>query len=321
MSNLWHLPVTMNLVTSSQLQVADNVSTGYPSFIHLLLKGVGTRVENSTYGSMLCSHCNLTDTGTRQIYASKKNQTVLHSSIMFASGVLGNFLALLVLARSPASQRKTIFYRLVAGLVITDLTGTVATSPVVIAVYMNNFKWIGGDALCQYFAFMMEFAGATTVFIICAMSLERYVCIRHPYFYHTRLTPGHALNLLLVAWVAGLVLAGLPLVGVGRNILKYPQTWCFFDYYSPRVQDRIYCYLFGIFGVLSIVITFVFNAIVMYTLTRVGCKHKLLTKQTLALRVSSRRSRYAEIEMLVLLTVFTLTFGICWAPLVVSTDT
>lgn len=69
-----------------------------------------------------------------------KNHTVMVSVIMFSCGVFGNILALVALARSKKEQKQTIFYKLAASLVVTDLLGILATSPVVIATYENNFK-------------------------------------------------------------------------------------------------------------------------------------------------------------------------------------
>ena len=40
-----------------------------------------------------------------------KNHTVMVSSVMFGAGVLGNLLALVVLALSGPEQRKTLFYK------------------------------------------------------------------------------------------------------------------------------------------------------------------------------------------------------------------
>ena len=55
--------------------------------------------------------------------------------LMFSTGVLGNLVALLLLWRSRRENARSVFYRLVAGLAVTDLLGTVATSPVTILVY------------------------------------------------------------------------------------------------------------------------------------------------------------------------------------------
>lgn len=62
--------------------------------------------------------------------------------IMFATGILGNILALLVLYTSRKEAKKTVFYTLLAGLAWTDLIGQLMTSPIAIIVYANNLKWI-----------------------------------------------------------------------------------------------------------------------------------------------------------------------------------
>lgn len=59
--------------------------------------------------------------------------------LMFTTGVVGNLLALVVLVMSRRRQRKnSAFYQMVACLAITDLFGTLNTSPVVIAAYKNG---------------------------------------------------------------------------------------------------------------------------------------------------------------------------------------
>lgn len=121
-----------------------------------------------------------------------KNSTVINASLMFAFGVFGNILALIVLKRSDSDQKWMLFYRLVAGLTMTDLFGTCATTPLVIATYVNDFKWVGGVPSCKYFAFMMVYAGVATMTTVCLMSVERILCIRHLYLYYSRLNKNHA---------------------------------------------------------------------------------------------------------------------------------
>ncbi|CAG2184542.1 PTGER4 [Mytilus edulis] len=127
-----------------------------------------------------------------------RENTGLVSALMFASGVLGNMLALIVLIYSSSGHKKTIFYRLVAGLTVTDLVGTSLTSPVVIAVYASGNEWIGGKTMCYYFGYVMIFAGYATMLIICSMSVERVLCIRYPCFYRARSSPKHATIKILI---------------------------------------------------------------------------------------------------------------------------
>ncbi|KAL4235587.1 Prostaglandin E2 receptor EP4 subtype [Mactra antiquata] len=254
---------------------------------------------------------------TQAISSVKKNNSVMHASLMFTFGFLGNVLALVVLIRSPSDQKRKLFYRLVAGLTLTDLIGTTATSPFVIAAYVNDFKWVGGMSLCRYFAFMMIFAGTATTTIICIMSVERLICIRHPYLYHAQLRKKHATIFLLGAWTFAGAIASLPLIGFGEIVFHYPNTWCFFDYYTKDSVNRGFNYLFAILTLLTICVTVTCNGIVLYTL--------LITKMKGLSRKFSRDSRtfsgysrkYAECQMAVLLIGITIVFSTCYLPLMV----
>nr|KAG5700089.1 hypothetical protein BaRGS_029839 [Batillaria attramentaria] len=195
-----------------------------------------------------------------------KNRTVMINCVMFGSGVLGNLLALYVLATSSVDQRRSVFYKLVAGLAVTDLLGTIATSPVVIAVYMNNLQWVGGTPLCHYFSFAMIFAGYATMLIVCTMSVERYICVRHPYIYHTRLSGKFAKLALLGCWTVSIAIASLPLIGVGTNVKQFPYTWCFFDYLSTEPADVAFNYIYAVIALLVVIVTFVCNVSVIVTL-------------------------------------------------------
>lgn len=252
----------------------------------------------------------------RLIDSSKKNHSVINSSIMFSAGLIGNILALFVLIRSKRMQRKTIFYKLVAGLTMTDLLGTTLTSPIVIAVYMNDFKWIGGTPMCHFFGFEMIFSGYSTMLIVCMMAVERVICIKHPYYYHTRMTKMHAFVFLIGCWILAAIMGILPLVGFGNIVLKYPWTWCFFDYYTDEFVSRIFNYLFALLALLIISITVACNVTVMYTLLYTNRKQTILQAGNGETRRYSRR--YAECQMLVLLVGITVVFSTCYIPLMVS---
>lgn len=60
--------------------------------------------------------------------------------IMFALGMLGNMVALFVLWRSRRQNVHSVFYRLVAGLVVTDLFGTLTLRAAIL---------LASDLTCQ----------------------------------------------------------------------------------------------------------------------------------------------------------------------------
>ncbi|XP_045159568.2 prostaglandin E2 receptor EP4 subtype-like [Mercenaria mercenaria] len=252
-----------------------------------------------------------------QISSVKKNNSVISSSVLFTFGFLSNILALIVLKRSPSDQKRKLFYRLVAGLTMTDLIGTTATSPVVIAVYVNDFRWIGGTPLCKYFGFMMIFSGVATTTIVCIMAIERLICIRHPYLYYAQLRKKHATVFLFSAWLFSGLIASLPLIGFGEIVLQYPYTWCFFDYYTDNLAHRGFNCLFAILVLLTISVTVTCNGIVLYTLFQTKMRGISRQNSRDSRTFSGYSRRYTECQMAVLLIGITVVFSSCYLPLMI----
>ncbi|WAR22953.1 PE2R4-like protein [Mya arenaria] len=251
------------------------------------------------------------------ISSVKKHNSVVSSSIMFSFGVFGNLLAMIVLQRSPSDQKRKLFYRLVAGLTLNDLFGTVCLSPFVIATYVNDFKWIGGTLSCKYFGFMMVFAGVATSTIVCLMAIERLLCIRHPYMYYARLRKKHATFFLLGAWAFAGLIASLPLMGFGEIVLKYPYTWCFINYYTNNDVSRAYNYLFALLELCTISITVSCNGVVLYSLLKTKMRGISRKRSGDSRTFSGYSRRYTEFQMAALLIGITIVFSSCYLPLII----
>ncbi|XP_029645149.1 prostaglandin E2 receptor EP4 subtype-like [Octopus sinensis] len=271
----------------------------------------------------LTTHITISSTGSdmsnmsNEKFEEKKNHTVMVSSIMFGTGVFGNILALVSLASSKKEQRHTIFYKLAASLVVTDLLGTVATSPVVIATYNNNFKMPCGPALCSYLGFMMILAGFATQFIICTMALERYFCINHPCYYYIQPRKYYTRIALLFCWVGSSIIACLPFTGLGSIKLMDPGTWCFFDYHSKVAINMVFNFLYSILGIVTILTTVILNIAVLRKLISVRCKQTVVSSSTGKLRRIASSRRYTEIQMVVQLIMITCIFTTCYLPLMI----
>ena len=309
--------------TATSATSTDEMSTTFSSSSNNndLEEGAGEATVMMLGHLMVAGNGGSGNSSLRTISSAYKNHTVMVSCLMFGAGVLGNLLALFVLATSGAEQRKTLFYKLVAGLAVTDLLGTSATSPVVIAVYLNNFRWVGGDAMCHYFSFAMIFAGFATMLIVCAMSVERYICVRHPYVYYARLSGTKFASMtLLTCWALSLTIAILPILGVGTNVKQYPKTWCFFDYLSKDPVDVAFNYIYAIIALVCIAVTFVCNVSVIYTLVTLRARQSRLdaSESSQGKRRSRATSqRFAEVQMMIMLIGITIVFTFCFAPLMV----
>ncbi|XP_035699341.1 prostaglandin E2 receptor EP4 subtype-like [Branchiostoma floridae] len=251
---------------------------------------------------------------------------------MFTVGVLGNIIALIVLFLSRKNHKRTVFYLLVTGLAWTDLLGKIVTTPMVWAVYINNMEWLGGCYTCNYHGWSMLAAGLSSCLIVFVMAVERFIAIRHPYFYNVAVTRMKAKITLVVCWVVAILIAALPLMGLGENVMHFPGTWCFFNFYGRELTSVVYASLFvAVLGV-CILGTLFCNLSVIATLLRM--RNSILRTSSMsqsddlhktAVNVreedSPRRRRRtnvrAETQMVVLLAGVSIIFTVSWCPLMI----
>ena len=77
---------------------------------------------------------------------------------------------------------------------------------------------MGGQPLCDYFSFMMIFAGLATVLVVGCMALERFLAILHPYAYERHVAPERVKCVLAGVWVVAALISCLPLLKVGTCV-------------------------------------------------------------------------------------------------------
>ncbi|XP_017286227.2 prostaglandin E receptor 4 (subtype EP4) c [Kryptolebias marmoratus] len=252
-----------------------------------------------------------------------ESRNLVTSATMFAVGVLGNLIAIVVLCVSKKEQKETTFYTLVCGMAITDLLGTCFTSPVVIATYVSN-RWPGGTLLCHFFSFSMLFFGSAGMSILCAMAVERYLAINHAYFYSKHIDRTMARFALLVTYLANIVLCIMPSFGFGQHVKHFPGTWCFLDWRALDPLGACYSFLYGGVMLLLIAVTVLCNLAVCRSL--VGMNQRTGIVRTELCEQSGSRRRFprlhsvtsaAEVQMFWLLVFMTIVFLVCSIPLVV----
>lgn len=254
-----------------------------------------------------------------------ESKSLVISATMFAVGVLGNLIAIVVLCISKKEQKETTFYTLVCGMAITDLLGTCFTSPVVIATYVAS-RWPGGALLCHFFSFSMLFFGSAGMSILCAMAVERYLAINHAYFYSQYIDRTMARFALLATYLANIVLCIMPSFGFGQHVRHFPGTWCFLDWRATDPLGACYSFLYGGVMLVLIAVTVLCNLAVCRSL--VGMNQRAGIVRTELCEQGGSRRRFprlpsvtpaAEIQMFWLLVFMTIVFLVCSIPLVVRT--
>uniref|UniRef100_A0A8C9QE40 Prostaglandin D2 receptor n=1 Tax=Spermophilus dauricus TaxID=99837 RepID=A0A8C9QE40_SPEDA len=268
----------------------------------------------------------------------EKGNSATMGGVLFSAGLLGNLLALGLLARSglgscrprPPRPPPSVFYVLVCGLTITDLLGKCLISPVVLAAYAQNrslrglMPASGDESLCQTFAFLMSFFGLASTLQLLAMALECWLSLGHPFFYQRHITLRRG---VLVAPVVGafcLAFCALPLLGFGKFIQYCPGTWCFIrmvrdDSIWVVVYSVLYSTLMALV-VLAIVLCNLGAMRNLYTMhqrlrrhTRCGLRD--IAEPGAGKKVASSHP-LEELDHLLLLALMTVLFTMCSVPLI-----
>lgn len=243
------------------------------------------------------------------------------SASMFAAGVLGNIFALFLLEIRRRRKNRSLFHVLVTTLVITDLLGTLAVSPLVLAAYIKRqtLEEIGGRALCNHFGFSMTFFSLATMSILLAMAVERWLSIGHAYIYEKYMRKRCGYFAGPVIYLFCFAFCTLPFAGVGKYVMYCPGTWCFFDMHPSDRRGQIYAGVYASVMLVMIVCTVLCNGSVSHHLLGMYRRRKNNHGSFRGPRGQKRyKSITKEVEHLTLLIVMTVCFVVFSLPLVVS---
>ncbi|XP_064031422.1 thromboxane A2 receptor [Pogoniulus pusillus] len=253
------------------------------------------------------------------VFNASDSQGSAHNSIASpwfstAFGLIGlcsNLFALCVLlssSRKLSSQARSSFLIFLCGLVVTDFIGLLVTASVIIPYHFIKFAWAKVDPgchLCNFLGFSMVFFGQCPLLLGATMAGERFFGINHPFSRSTSVSKRRAWSIVGLVWGFSCLLGLLPVLGLGRYTLQYPGSWCFLTL-LPNTGDIIFCLLFALPGIFSVLLSFIFNTISVVTLCRVY--HD---------RESVQRRRDSEVEMMVQLVGIMIIATICWMPLLI----
>ncbi|KAK9959571.1 hypothetical protein ABG768_009687 [Culter alburnus] len=250
------------------------------------------------------------------------------SAMMFAAGVLGNLVALILLEfrrrKEKNRKRQSLFHLLVTTLVITDLMGTCLISPLVQIAYFKNITLVGmsespAAPVCQYFGFAMTFFSLGTLYILLAMALERSISIGYPYHYGRHVTKRCGYITIPCIYLACFLFCLMPFAGFGKYEQYCPGTWCFIAMNPKEPEDKAYANVYATMLLLIIIVIVACNCFVVYHLVLMYRRRKM-NRGSVQTR-SKRDRRYfswaEEVEHLILLVVMTVIFVVCSLPLMI----
>uniref|UniRef100_A0A8C4SPG4 Prostaglandin D2 receptor n=1 Tax=Erpetoichthys calabaricus TaxID=27687 RepID=A0A8C4SPG4_ERPCA len=249
-----------------------------------------------------------------------ESANVVHSTLLFSAGLLGNIIALCILYQHKRSSRRSqvsVFYILVTGLVLTDLLGKIIISSMVFDCYAKNTKLEG--SMCQTFGLLMAFFGLCSMLILLAMALECWLSIGHPYFYQRNVTKKKAMIIFPVIGLLTLLFCSLPLLKFGIYRNYPPGTWCFIRMTRNEKKDIVFSLLYATLMGLLILSNVICNISAIVNLQKMY--QRSLRNCTLNNFVESAANQNTypcdEIDNMILLGLMTILLIICSTPLTV----
>ncbi|XP_074163072.1 LOW QUALITY PROTEIN: prostacyclin receptor [Sminthopsis crassicaudata] len=245
------------------------------------------------------------------------------STLMFVAGVVGNGLALGILAarRRALRARSSAFAVLVTGLAGTDLLGTCFLSPAVFVAYARNSSLLGlarGPGLCHCFAFAMTFFGLASTLILGAMAVERCLALSHPYRYAQLNGCRYAKRALPAIYGFCALFCSLPLLGLGRHQQYCPGSWCFIQMRSDEAAARAFSLAYAALVALLVGAIALCNGSVTLSLWRMYREQRRRRGSLAPGRAAAGpRDGEDELDHLILLALTTAILAVCSLPLTI----
>ncbi|XP_007946521.1 prostaglandin D2 receptor [Orycteropus afer afer] len=256
--------------------------------------------------------------------------------VLFSAGLVGNLLALGLLARfglglRPPRPPLSVFYVLVCGLTVTDFLGKCLVSPVVLASYAQNRSMralvpASGNSLCQAFAFFMSFFGLASMLQLLAMALECWLSLGHPFFYRRHITLRRGALVAPVVCAFCLAFCALPFAGFGEFVQYCPGTWCFIqmDHEDGLFSVVGYSVLYASLMALLVLATVLCNLSAMrnlYAMHQRLQRHPRSGTRDRAQPGTGEKEEspqpLEELDHLLLLAFMTALFAVCSVPFIV----
>lgn len=170
----------------------------------------------------------------------------------FVIGIVGNIFALYLLVSKERRNWHTGIV-LSCNLAISDLLYTLAL-PLLIVYYAMNKNWIFGKAACKIERFLFNYNLYASIFFIMAISVNRCVALKCPFFSRTYVRPKLAKIISVVIWILVGVISSpvLHFASICPDMHRDNMTVCVSNCNQHNTDDSHYIYkmFLSVFGCL-----------------------------------------------------------------------
>ncbi|XP_062586184.1 prostaglandin E2 receptor EP4 subtype-like [Saccostrea cucullata] len=227
--------------------------------------------------------------------------------LLFAFGVGGNVIALVVLLVTAKTHKWKPFYRYVCGLAITDGGGLLISVPVSLSMYASELQRELSPVLCNFQMFWYMFTLMSSAMIVCGMSFDRFFATYYPFHYNKPHKEIRTNIIVVLIWGLSALISSLPFFGLGSSRKFYPGTWCFLNFIETTTEvNRINAIIYASIGVLIVLATWTFNiAVIVYFVYK-------------RYKNESTWSGWKDAHVIIFLMTVVILFTSCWFPLMVN---
>ncbi|XP_069134498.1 visual pigment-like receptor peropsin [Argopecten irradians] len=221
-------------------------------------------------------------------------------------GIFANSFGILIFVKHKHLRSPTNLF--VAGLATCDLLMLVLAIPLA-AVSSFSHHWVGGYPTCVFEGFLVYFLGLTSLYLLCAISIDRYIVIALP-MKSALVTKRVAVCAIVGCYGLGFFWAMLPLLGWNSYQLEGLMTSCAVLWDTTNAKDYSYnvvifftCFIFPI-----IIMCFCYHQV--YRTVRAVSRNN---KWDVGTRVTKRKLKL-ERNIAITILIMIVVFVCCWTP-------
>ncbi|XP_061594966.1 neuromedin-U receptor 1 [Cololabis saira] len=298
----------------------------------------GQNCVNMTSG-MNVSHIDLDDAcltveGFLEKYLGPRRSSVflpvcLIYLLIFLTGVVGNVLTCIVIARNKVMWTPTNYY--LFSLAVSDLLVLLLGMPLELYELWQNYPFLLGKGGCYFKTFLFETVCLASILNVTALSIERYIAVVHPLRAKYVVTRTHAKRVILTVWGVS-VMCAVPNTSLHGIFTLHIRSTGPAGYINEEIADSAICTLVKPRWMYNLTIqltTFLFFILPMLTISvlyvliglqlkrekmRLALEAKSGFEQDSFCNIRTQQQKARRRQVTKMLFVLVVVFGICWAP-------
>ncbi|CAF0955798.1 unnamed protein product [Brachionus calyciflorus] len=195
----------------------------------------------------------------------------------------------------------------IIALAVFNLFGTLVELPFIILSNLNC-KWIFGEFACVFSAYIMYFIGCTSIYLMAAISFERFYIIYKPLSIRN-VNKKNNLVIIFLCSLNGLMWATFPLIGWSHYSLEGAMTSCAVEWKERSTNVSSYnITIFSVVYLIPFLLILISNTKLIFIVKSLPNKMKMSQDTQARKRVASER------YLTIILIIIILVFVVSWTP-------